>query len=430
MNRRVLFSGLLIFALMIAVVPARASAAPVPPGAIGPQSWSLTMTAWPTVFAPGAVNETYYVVATNVGGATTSGITTIKASLAPGLTYESAEVEGGIFTGTCAAVGQDVSCEIEAEIAPGEQLLARINVAVDAAAVSPLQSGALVEGGGTSAPVTASTATPVGAGAATAGIAPGSFFSRTSNSQAGAHPNASAGFILTTTRHQESNGVELVEPAGSLKDVLVSSPPGLIGSAAAAPKCNFAQFATNSCPADSKVGVEALILNTAGGGVPPGGRPFFTGSTPVYNLTPSAGVPAQFGFRVLTISVIIRAKLRTGGDYGLDLDVGPNSQGGTLFASTTTFYGTPAKYNGGGATPTPQVYSPTNCGPPQQASLTLGFYPTPVRDWRWRRRRAGPAARACPSRRSSAWRRRPAPPTRRAGSPSTCSCRRATSRKG
>ena len=379
MNRRVLASGLLLFAWLVAVMPARAAAAPEPPGAIGAPQWNLTMVSWPTVFAPGAEKETYIVAATNAGGEPTGGAPKLTVQLAPGLSFQSGFFEqAGQADVPCAAAGQEVTCESAFVAAPGEQLIGRVVVNVDPAASGSLQSQATISDGAATATVQAST--PVGSGSAAAAIAPGSFFSRTSTSQAGAHPNAVAGFSLTTTRHRESNGVELIEPAGSLKDVVVESPPGLIGSAAATPKCDFAQFSTYTCPANSQVGIESLILNTAGGGVTPGGIPFFIGSTPLYNLTPPAGVPAQFGFRVLSISVIVRAKVRSGGDYGLDLEVGPNSQAGTLFASTTTFYGTPAKGNGGGATPTPMIYNPTSCGAPQSAALTLGFYQTPLRD--------------------------------------------------
>jgi len=386
MSRRLLASALLVFACLLAAVPALAKAAG--PGDVGGAQWNLTMVAWPTVFAPGAEKETYIVAATNVGGAATSGVTKFGVQLAVGLSYEAGTVEGSSGAkGTCVAVGQEVTCESNPEVKPGEpltidpgeQLISRITVKVDPAATGTLQSQATVSEGGAGT-ASSQTATPVGTDSAAAGIAPGSFFSRTSTSQAGAHPNAVAGFTITTTRHKESNGLELIEPAGSLKEVLLESPPGLIGSASATPKCDFAQFASNDCPASSQVGIESLILNTAGGGATPGGKALFSGSTPVYNLTPPAGVAAQFGFRVLTISVIIRAKVRSGGDYGLDLEVGPNSQGGTVFASTTMFYGAPANRNGSGETAKPMVYNPTACGSPQAAALTLGFYQTPARD--------------------------------------------------
>src|SRR5262249_50542856 len=161
---------------------------------------------------------------------------------------------------------------------------------------------------------------------------PASFFSTVSTEQAGAHANATAGFALTTTRHAESNGIELIEPS-SLKSVKVETPPGLIGSAKAAPKCTFAQFTETACPPESQIGAETIILHTGGGGIAPGNAPLFTGGTlPLYNLTPPAGVPAEFATAVLSVVIVLKAEVRTGGDYGLTMNVGPNSQAGSIFA--------------------------------------------------------------------------------------------------
>jgi hypothetical protein len=387
--------GALLVALLVpavlAVLPGVAAAQG--PGAPGSPRWTLTQVSWPTNFTPapiveeggeevekGLLKNAYVVVATNVGGEATDAAAPVRihAALPPQATFVSGELTlNSTALGTCTAAGQDVTCEPPAGtvVNPGEQLIARIVVNVAKGTRETLESNASVEGGGI-APAQANVKTPVGFAQAAPGVVPGSFFSTVSTEQAGAHPNASAGFTLTTTRHVESNGTEVIEPA-SLKNVKVETPPGLIGSAKAAPKCSFAQFSEGGCPANTIIGSETLILNTAGGGISPGNATLLKGDTlPLYNLTPPAGVPAEFATAVLSVVIVLKAEVRAGGDYGLTMNVGPNSQGGSVFASETMFYGNPSRYNEGGWPPTPFVYNPTSCEGPQKSWLKVSFYQT------------------------------------------------------
>jgi hypothetical protein len=370
-------------AALVGVLPGDAMAQGI--GGPGGPQWALTENSWPTNFVAGEKGDAFLVVATNVGGEATGATTatdpiTIKAELPPQVAFASAAMTQNIGPiGTCAAAGQTVTCETEVGkvVKPGEQVLARVVVNVDAGASGVLMGTAGVEGGG-AAPRQARVETPVGAGPATPGIAPGTFFSTVSTEQAGAHPNAGAGFTLTTVRHRESNGIELIEPS-SLKSVAVETPPGLIGSAQATPKCSFAEFAAGSCPPESQVGVESLILNTTGGGFEPGKAPLLNGyTTPLYNLTPPAGTAAEFATAILSVVIVLRAEVRTGGDYGLTINVGPNSQGASVFASETMFYGNPAHSNAGTGPEMPFIYNPTACGSPLESTLKVGFYQTPT----------------------------------------------------
>jgi hypothetical protein len=67
---------------------------------------------------------------------------------------------------------------------------------------------------------------------------------------------------------------------------------------------------------------------------------------PLYNLTPSVGEPARFGFVVGTtgpnVSVYLDASVRTGGDYGVTVSVHNISQEIPFFGSQVTFWGVPA----------------------------------------------------------------------------------------
>ncbi|MGE5527105.1 MAG: hypothetical protein ACM3Q9_00390 [Methanosarcina sp.] len=351
------------------------AAAITPPGFVGGPKWEISYATLPTNFKAGEEEDTLLALATNVGGTPSSGATTVTVELPAEVTYANAEIRREFSSlGSCELSGSTVTCTTSEAINPGEQAVVPIVVNVSAGAGGVLASQAAVSGGGAAAGNTASISIPVSEEAAAPGIAPGSFSSDTSTTQAGAHANASVGFSLITNRRRESSGTEVVEPAGALRDIIVDTPPGLIGSAAAAPKCNFSQFSSGTCPASTIVGLENLQMGI--GAVGPGSAPYVFG-LPLYNLTAPDGVPAEFGFKVLTISVILRAKVRSGGDYGLTISGGPNSEAAAIYGSQTMFYGVPSEHNGSGTAPTPFITNPTACGSPLTSSLGTTFYQQP-----------------------------------------------------
>jgi hypothetical protein len=129
---------------------------------------------------------------------------------------------------------------------------------------------------------------------------------------------------------------------GDPKDLIVNLPRGLVIDPAATPvKCNETQLvgtnaAGSTCPVGSAVGVLKPHLN--GGGI-------FRNSltTPVYNMVPPPGVPAQLGVNILNILVLhIEGKVRTGGDYGLTGEVSGIGQGHLVFGSKLTLWGSPS----------------------------------------------------------------------------------------
>jgi hypothetical protein len=159
------------------------------------------------------------------------------------------------------------------------------------------------------------------------------------DTQAGSHPfEASTVFSLNTTQLVKAGGVEESIPDQDLKDASVSLPPGLIGSATAVPQCPIALFTTpnpgsgvnsGSCPASSAVGVAAVHL--------PGAR-----YVSLYNLVPPPGVPAEFGFNVTSVPITLVPKVRTGGDYGLDVEALAANQDLRLYGVKVTLWGVPA----------------------------------------------------------------------------------------
>jgi hypothetical protein len=157
------------------------------------------------------------------------------------------------------------------------------------------------------------------------------------DTQAGSHP-----FQLTTTLSLNkvlNNGLQA--PAGLARDLQFQLPPGLIGDATAVPQCTALQFTTGevTCPEDTKIGmstVTAIIPGNLFGFDGP-----FTKSVPMFNLVPGSGEPARFGFSDEGIRVLLNTSVRTGGDYGVTVDVNDITQEASFLRDQVTFWGVP-----------------------------------------------------------------------------------------
>jgi hypothetical protein len=163
------------------------------------------------------------------------------------------------------------------------------------------------------------------------------------DTQAGSHM-----FQLTTTltlnQDADANPVHLT------KDLHFKLPAGLVGNPTPLPQCTLAQFNTlaesfgfpglNFCPAQSAVGVALISVNGASTSV--SANPAVTFVVPVFNLEPAVGEPARFGFTLLRAPVILDTKVRTGGDYGVTVDVSNITQTSAFIKNEVTFWGVPS----------------------------------------------------------------------------------------
>ena len=120
-------------------------------------------------------------------------------------------------------------------------------------------------------------------------------------------------------------------------------PAGFVGNPNAVPYCPQTDFARGggfendrTCPKDSAVGIVTLRGNFGESGFL--GLPL---TQVVVNLKPGPNEPARFGFRALTASVILRPSIRTGGDYGLTVNISDSSQGLPAVGSELRFWGVP-----------------------------------------------------------------------------------------
>jgi hypothetical protein len=151
--------------------------------------------------------------------------------------------------------------------------------------------------------------------------------------QAGSHP-----FQLTSTIMLDQNAEPSMPPALP-KDVSVKLPPGLVGNPTPFPQCTNAEFtaienAKNRCPASTVLGVASVTAETVTIGL-------VTHPVPIFNLVPSVGEPARFGFEILGNPVILDTSVRTGEDYGVTVTSHNITEAAGFMDLRTTFWGVP-----------------------------------------------------------------------------------------
>jgi hypothetical protein len=156
--------------------------------------------------------------------------------------------------------------------------------------------------------------------------------------QAGSHPFAYTSTLAVNTEDREGH----TAPAGGdVKDIEATLPAGFVGDPSATPQCSLeefrAYFAENllefreSCPDASQIGIIELSF---------GGIRFYP---EVYNLVPQRGYPAEFGFRVLGVPVVIVPRVRTGSDYGITATFSDIPDAFTFTEGKLTLWGVPAE---------------------------------------------------------------------------------------
>jgi hypothetical protein len=182
---------------------------------------------------------------------------------------------------------------------PDEKLTMIVYVTVDPGTTGPLLNRASVSGGGAPTvrtPEGAGESNPVSSSLPAFGASQLGFFisgvDGRVDSQAGDHP-----YELTTTiglrsgfrpAPDESGGQPSATSVQDVKDVLLDLPLGFVGSTLAAPQCTLAQLSSSQlCPEDTRVGEIRTF---------PFGR-IDSILSPIWNIVPERGAPAEFGFR-------------------------------------------------------------------------------------------------------------------------------------
>ncbi len=318
--------------------------------------WSITSMDSPEVFQPGDSSGYYQVniSAVNEGEAATDGAPITVSDLLPaGLTatYVKGEVDAGEFFRNYAAscTVSPVSCTYAGKVLPYEALTIHITVDVSPSTRSGGINSATVAGGGAA---TASVSRPIDVGTTPAGFGIDQFEMAATNedgsidTQAGSHPyQLTTTFGLNTAIGQfnlvvglEDSNLQAV-PAALAKDLQFELPPGLIGNPTVFSQCSDTQFTTffgsgaDACPAETAIGVAEVLITSAG--------KLQSVVVPLFNLKPNVGEPARFGFEVDSTPVYLDTAVRTGGNYGVVVDVTNISQAVGFVRSRVVFWGVP-----------------------------------------------------------------------------------------
>jgi hypothetical protein len=143
---------------------------------------------------------------------------------------------------------------------------------------------------------------------------------------AGGHPFRGTATFKVRTRKSAINGDI---PAEDLRDVVTDLPAGFLGNVTSVPAaCTVAQVKNAFCPAASAVGVARVRLDTPTSGA---------SASPLYRVVPDRGYAAAFAFsphEVSKLTVVLRAKLRADGDYGVTVVAPLVPQSPLLFEAT------------------------------------------------------------------------------------------------
>jgi hypothetical protein len=194
------------------------------------------------------------------------------------------------------------------------------------------------------------------AGKASASFTISSFSAESSSSQAGAHPD-----FTTDIRFPELSGAgEFVTADGNVRQISVKFPPGLLGDPSSIPQCSQARFVARECPVESEVGIATVTVTVSAGESTASAV-----SYPILNLQPrNPDTTAELGFYASAFAVHLATSARSGGDYGLDVEVAGVPDPVSVLGVRLEIWGVP-----GDASHESERLDPTTC--------SLGCEPAP-----------------------------------------------------
>ena len=319
--------------------------------------------------AKGAAADWYILVVTNVGGAASTAGAVVRDTLPAGVTATSIVAEMVSNRSVGCELAATLSCELPA-IPPLESVDVRIGVVPGPSASPSVTNSATVEGGG--APATASTdaspntvnsleATPFGLRDFSFDVADED---GTLATQAGGHPySVTASFDTNTYKWVPSEGTTEYLPVGAPNDVVVDLPLGFLGDPlASGERCTLIDMdhAPPACPAGSVVGY--VVLATGHEEVF-GSRENGPLYSPIFNVVPEHGYPAELGVEAASKDVFLYASVgRTASGYDVRVAVpGLFQQAVHITFSSLTLFGDPARQDGTGGPETAFFTDPVDC---------------------------------------------------------------------
>ena len=201
--------------------------------------------------------------------------------------------------------------------------------------------------------------------------------------QAGSHPQQ-VNVNLSISTDANPSGTNVI-PNGTLDNVKVDLPAGMVVDPSTTDKCTEVQLVALACPDSSQVGVVSVPLQT--------GAP---ASTRLYNLEAPPGYAASFGFKIADVPVHVFGGVRPG-DYRVT-SLSPDALSIlTIFAARVQLWGSPTDVShdgirgacGGTVTADagklcpvtrgnkPLISMPTSCGSSMQIDAHVSFWDEP-----------------------------------------------------
>lgn len=159
------------------------------------------------------------------------------------------------------------------------------------------------------------------------------------NLQAGSHPFAVRNQFKLDSVTDPLEPPTQITAGASPRKIHAFEYPGLIGDPFAVPRCTQAEFFETSrgllhCSDEAQVGIAIVTVKGPFGGN-------LDIKAPLYNLEPSTGVPAEFGFWALIVPIKLTAELRSDGDYGITVKSDNIDETLNAIAVDITFWGVP-----------------------------------------------------------------------------------------
>jgi hypothetical protein len=308
--------------------------------------------------------DMYKLTIANSGSVPTDGSPiTIKDFLPNGITAE--EVAGkaeNIQQPSVECSHELVKCTFNGVLGPDEVLIVNLWVHIGPTVSGTVTNSVIVSGGGVALPTVASFQNTLSASGAAPGLS--SFEIQATgldgapDNQAGDHPYESTATLafgarlrpnIIPTQGGDNAGTEYYVPLQYVKDVVVKLPAGLVGNTQEAAQCTQTQLDTNklngvtNCPPNSMVGTIQLdtsgqIRGSAGKGV--------DAVSPVFNIVPEHGYPAEFGFTLLGKAQMLYATVvpsAAGGGYAVRVNTPGITKLVGLVAIAFTFWGVPSE---------------------------------------------------------------------------------------
>ncbi len=351
--------------------------------------WEISSVAHPTNFsaednakcmrASQPLCDQYVVTLTNVGNERTTGPVTITDTVPTDLRAigghgENLRTEGQF---NCPANTTTTAvCVYEDGVAPETTLAIFVEVEVEAnTPTSKVTNVVSVSGGGappiaTHEPLALPNTIdgPVPAfGVSAFGFAPREALGNL-DTQAGDHPYEVTSVVNLNTVVENHPLVHPPFVFGSVeppKDISVDLPLGFLGNPTATAKCSELQLAAQGapreteCPPTSRVGEVTLFSEDS---VASSTNPEVTSATPIYNMVPEAGFPAQFGLRAYNKPVQLYASVvHLPSGYALRVASPGIPNTINVEGIALTFFGNPQATDGESGTAQAFFTNPTDC---------------------------------------------------------------------